>query len=139
MESICHRSAYFFVLSDNYETSVLFLMIGNQILASGFAYNIGYEFRAASFRNYWFMFFALCFTFIHVYITLVPRHVSCFFRINCTNDYVNRGLTVADEFPVNNPFNTTVMPLSFRWKMVAIGAGNIIAVVLYDNFIINRI
>ena len=125
--------------SDNYEITVIFLITGFQCLSSGMTFNFGYEFRRGWFRNYLFVFFAVAYTFIHFYITLVPGRLSCFWRVNCSNDNVVR--LVADDYPIpiNNPFNTTIMPMSFRLKMVALMVCNGLCVVCYDYFVVNGI
>ena len=40
---------------------------------------------------------------------------------------------------ISNPFNTTLMPVYFRWMLVAIMASNAVAVIGYDYFIVNGI
>lgn len=125
--------------SDNYEITVIFLITGFQCISSGMAFNFGYEFRRGWFRNYIFVFFAMAYTFIHFYITLVPGKLSCFWRVNCSNDNVVR--LVAEEYPIpiNNPFNTTIMPMSFRLKMVTLMVCNGLCVICYDYFVVNGI
>jgi hypothetical protein len=41
--------------------------------------------------------------------------------------------------PILNPFNTTVMPLSFRWILIAIMASNTVAIIVYDYYLVNGI
>jgi len=125
--------------SDNYEITVIFLVTGFQCICSAMAQNFGYEFRRNWFRNWVFVAFALGYTFILFWITLVPGQLSCFWRVNCVNEDVVRGVVDPEPFPINNPFNTTVMPVEFRWKLLWIMIGNGLAVAFYDYFIINGI
>jgi len=49
--------------------------------------------------------------------------------------------SVTDPVPmaINNPFNTTIMPVSFRWILVSIMASNTAAIMGYDFYIVNGI
>ncbi|CAB9524521.1 Probable cation-transporting ATPase 13A4 [Seminavis robusta] len=125
--------------SDNYEITVIFLVTGFQCLCSAMTMNFGYEFRRWWGRNWSFAVLVIGFTILHFFITLVPSKVSCIWRINCENEDVVRSVTSPDLAPIFNPFNTTVMPMSFRWKLVFIMVGNGVAVALYDYFIVNGI
>lgn len=81
------------VIVDNYEAETIFLVTGYQYISAATIYNFGYDFRAAWIKNYILVLLVLGYTIIHVYITLVPSKLSCFFRINCTNP-VSRCLLV---------------------------------------------
>jgi hypothetical protein len=102
---------------DNYESEVLYLLSAYQYITSAMAFNFGYEFRQAWWRNYLFVAFALFYTVIQFYITLVPGEISCVWRVNCVNENTCRGVVTYDALPIQNPFNTTVMPEQFRWKL----------------------
>jgi magnesium-transporting ATPase (P-type) len=125
--------------SDNYEITVIFLITGFQCLCSAMTMNFGYEFRRWWGRNWIFATLVTAFTFIHFWITLVPGSLSCVWRINCDNEDVVRSVTSPDLNPIFNPFNTTVMPESFRWKLIFIMIGNGISVAFYDYVIVNGI
>jgi magnesium-transporting ATPase (P-type) len=132
-------TANILLTSDNYEITLIFLITGFQCLCSAMTMNFGYEFRRWWGRNWIFATLSIAFTFIHFWITLVPGSLSCVWRVNCENEYVVRPITKPDLIPIFNPFNTTVMPESFRWKLIFIMVGNGVAVALYDYYIVNGI
>jgi predicted P-type ATPase len=123
-------------IGDNYEAQTLFIVTGYQYINSAMAFNFGYTFRSAWIKNYVFVILALGWTIIQFYITLVPGKLSCFFRVNCSNENVVRGVT-SGPIPIKNYFNTTIMPMSFRWILVSIMVSNTIAIMGYEYFIVN--
>jgi cation-transporting ATPase 13A3/4/5 len=129
------------LIVDNFEAETVFLVTGYQYISSAMAYNFGYVHREAWIQNYLFVSLALGFTIIHFYITLVPSKLSCFFRINCVNEDVVRGVTSTshDLVSIQNPFHTTVMPVNFRWILVVIMVCNTISIIGYDYFFVNGI
>jgi hypothetical protein len=52
---------------------------------------------------------------------------------------VVRGVTTYEPLPIQNPFNTTIMPVSFRWILAIIMASNTVAIMGYEFFIVNGI
>jgi hypothetical protein len=124
---------------DNYESEVLYLLSAYQYITSAMAFNFGYEFRQAWWRNYLFVAFALFYTVIQFYITLVPGEISCVWRVNCVNENTCRGVVTYDALPIQNPFNTTVMPEQFRWKLVLLMVANAVATSGYEYFIVNGV
>lgn len=127
------------LIGDNYEASVIFLVTGYQYIATAMAYNFGYAFRSNWIKNKYFVLLAFAFTILHFYITLVPGKLSCFFRVNCSNENVQPFITEPDLVPIMNPFNTTVMPLSFRFILIIIIVANTAAVMYYEYFVVNGI
>jgi len=127
------------VIGDNYEATVLFLVVGYQFISSAMTYNFGYNFREGWFQNRLFVLLVCIFTIIHFYVTLVPGSLSCMFRVNCSNDNVVRTITSSTPKPINNFFNSTIMPVSFRWELVFIMILNAIVIMSYDYFIVNGI
>lgn len=126
------------VIGDNYESEVIWLVTGFQYFASAMALNFGFEFRDAWYKNYWFVFFSAAFLFMHFYVTLVPGKLSCFWRVNCDNENVVIGVT--DEvLPIQNPFNTTVMPVPFRWGLIFLMTANLACLMCYEYFVVNGI
>jgi len=115
----------------------MFLIAGYQYISSAMAFNFGYEFRRGWCRNYVFVFFAALYTFFQFYITLVPGELSCIWRVNCENENTSRSITAHDPLPIQNPFNTTVMPKDFRVKILLIMIGNTIALLAYEYFVVN--
>ncbi|KAL3912222.1 MAG: hypothetical protein SGILL_006969, partial [Bacillariaceae sp.] len=126
------------VLGDNYESETLYLMTGAQFIGSAMVYNFGYEFRQAWWRNYLFAILSIGFFVFQIYIALVPGEASCFFRVNCSNENVVRGIVV-DLLPIQNPFNTTVMPESFQNGIVGLMVANLVVITIYEYFIVNGI
>ena len=122
-------------IGDNYETEVLWLITGFQLVISGIVFNFGYEFRQAWIRNYVLVMFVTIYVTVHFYVTLVPSKLSCFFRINCDNEDVFNG--VIETLSVQNDFNTTIMPKSFRRILVGIMVANLVAVVGWDYLVVN--
>ena len=59
--------------------------------------------------------------------------------MNCVNKDVVGGVTSRDPIPIQNPFNTTVMPSDFRVKLFFIIVGNTIAVMAQDYFIVDGV
>jgi magnesium-transporting ATPase (P-type) len=124
-------------IGDNYETATIFIVAGYQYVSSAMAYNFGYEFRQGWFSNRYFVMLVLIFTSIHVYITLVPGRFSCFFRVNCENDDVLYSISAAECVPIQNPFNTTLMPFDYRIKLIVLITLNAILNMMWDYFVIN--
>jgi len=125
------------VIGDNYETEVIFLVTGYQYISSALAFSFGYEWRMSFYLNYVFVFLFLLYTFFQWWITVRDDSFSCIWRVNCVNDNVVRSVTTGEPFPIQNPFNTTEMPMSFRWKLIGIMAANTLAVVIWEYFIVN--
>jgi len=123
-------------IQDNYETEVIWLISGYQYISTAMAYNFGFEFRAAWIRNYIFVALSLLWTIVHYYVVLVPSRLSCFFRVNCVNEDTTRGVLTGHE-PVNNPWNHTVMPESFRNLIAGIITLNLFCNLGWEYFIVN--
>jgi predicted P-type ATPase len=124
-------------LGDNYESSVVFLVSGYQYITSAIAFSFGFKFRAPMYKNWRFLFFVMCWTVIHFTVILYPSSLSCFFRVNCTNDDVIRGATVDTLVPIQNPWHHTLMPLQFREVILVIVIMNGVALVLWEYFVVN--
>ena len=125
------------VIGDNYETSVIFIVAGYQYISSAAAFNFGYSFRSNWFRNYVFVVFFLLWTACHISATLTASRFSCIWRLNCDNDNVVRFVTVPYPVPIHNIFNTTVMPMEFRVKLVILMMANLILNCSWDYFVVN--
>lgn len=126
------------VIGDNYETEVLFLVGGFQYITSAVAFNFGYEFRGSWFRNYVFVGLVILYSTIMIYITFVPGQLSCIWRVNCVNEDVRRSVT-DDPFPIQNPFNTTVMPDDFQAGIFGLMISNAIIISAYEYFVVNGV
>jgi len=127
-------------IGDNYEAQTLFVVTGYQYISSAMAFNFGYSYRANWFRNWIFVTLCVAYTVIHWTIIIHPGNMSCLWRVNCTNDHIQRGVTTGpNPVQINNNFNTTVMPLYFRWILVGIIIGNTVAIMSWEFFVINGI
>jgi cation-transporting ATPase 13A3/4/5 len=107
------------LIGDNYEASVIFIVTGYQYISSAMAFNFGFTFRMAWWKNYIFVVLCVSYTVVHFVATLYPSKLSCLWRLNCTNETVVRAVTDV-AIPINNAFNTTVMPHDFRVQLVVI-------------------
>lgn len=124
-------------IGDNYETSVIFIITGYQYISSAAAYNFGYTFRANWFRNYIFVFLFSLFTAFHFAATLTASKFSCIWRLNCDNDHVVPLITSPEAPPINNNWNSTVMPMPFRVTLLVLMVANLIANCFWDYFVVN--
>jgi predicted P-type ATPase len=124
-------------IGDNYETTTLFIVAGYQYISSAMAYNFGYEFRQGWLRNTWFVALVVIYSSIHYYITLVPGKLSCFFRVNCANEDVLYSISAAEYVPIQNAFNTTIMPMNYRIILVVLMTLNAILNMMWDYFVVN--
>ena len=126
------------VIGDNYETSVIFIVSGYQYISSAAAFNFGYSFRGNWFRNYVFVFLFLLWTAVQFSATLTASRLSCIWRLNNDNDNVARFVSVSYSVPINDVYNTTVMPIEFRGMLVALMVVNLILNCTWDYFFVNR-
>lgn len=126
------------LIGDNYEASVLFIITGYQYISSAMAFNFGYTHRASWWRNYVFVTLACGYTIVHFLATLWPSKLSCLWRLNCTNENVVPAVTDT-SIPINNVFNTTVMPLSFRVELIVLMLFNTAAIMSWEYFFVNGV
>jgi hypothetical protein len=126
-------------IGDNYETSVIFIISGYQYIASAAAYNFGYAFRSNWFKNYIFVFFFALWTALQFGATLSASNLSCIWRLNCDNDHAVRWVTSTSPEPIYNNWNTTVMPVGFRWILFVLMVVNLILVCAWDYWVVNSL
>jgi cation-transporting ATPase 13A3/4/5 len=124
-------------IGDNYESSVIFIVSGYQYISSAMAYNFGFKHRAAWIYNWRFVCFCIIWSTIHFVVVLYPSTLSCFFRVNCDNDNALRGATSDEVTPIQNPWNTTVIPKEFRGILLTIIIMNAVATSIWEYFIVN--
>ncbi len=120
------------IIGDNYESTVLFIVMGAQYVSSAFPFNFGFLHRANWFYNWRFVLFVIAWIIIHFIVTLHPSKLSCFFRVNCDNDDVVRFATSSDKVPIQNSWGTTVMPPYFRGILIIIIVSNAVALMLWE-------
>jgi predicted P-type ATPase len=144
-------------IGDNYETTVIFLVGGYQYVSTAIVLNFGYTFRQNWFKNYIFVVLASTWSLFVFVMTIYPSTFSCIWRVNCDNEVSLRELlctayryilcvltslvtvlqdavrwvTTAYPVAINNPFNTTVMPVGFRWTLVVIMTANLITIMAW--------
>jgi magnesium-transporting ATPase (P-type) len=126
-------------IGDNYEAETLFLVVGFQFFASAMAFNFGYEFRGSWFRNTWLLVVLIIFITIQVVITLMPSKLSCLFRVNCSNEDVIRSVSTWEAFSIQNDWNTTEMPVSYRITLLVYMLLNTAVVMAYEYYVVNGI
>lgn len=116
-----------------------FLMTSHQYVISAMAYSFGFTYRKHWAKNYLFVGLAIGFTIIHYYIVLVPSHLSCFFRINCDNeDNVAYSFYAEGSVPIQNPYNTTLMPEDFRRFLAILITVNLFAALGWEYYIVGK-
>ncbi|KAL7580178.1 hypothetical protein ACA910_012929 [Epithemia clementina (nom. ined.)] len=124
-------------IGDNYEASVLFLIGGWQYIISAIALSFGYTWRESFWKNYIFVALALTFSIMQLLVVLYPSEFSCIWRINCENENAVQWVTTNYPVAIANAWNTTLLPIGFRWKMVGVMIGNLIALVLWQYVFVN--
>jgi magnesium-transporting ATPase (P-type) len=85
-----HDIGNFASLGDSYESSVLFLMVFFQTVATAMSMNFGADFRQGWFGNRVFASISLFWMMCVFIITLYPSKFSCVFRVNCSNEVRNQ-------------------------------------------------
>lgn len=125
-----------FGIGDNYETTVIFLVSGAQYLSSAMALNFGHKHRQPWIYNKYFVALLVVFIVIQLHITLTPSWLSCIFHINCEGSMSMPGVLDPCPHPIGNPWNTTVMPVSFRWALFGIIVANTVAVMCWEYLVI---
>lgn len=68
--------------------------------------------------------------------TLHPSQLSCVWRLNCTNENVVPAVTDS-SLPINNAFNTTIMPVNFRVKLLIMMIFNTFAIMCWTFMVGN--
>lgn len=131
--------SFILALGDNYESNVTFLMIASQYVYSAAAYNFGFSYRKPWFRNYLLVVLVFGFMFIHYWVTLVPGRMSCWLRINCVNeDNKSASVYSGGTVPIQNPYNTTLLPREFRIFLALLMTANLLAVLGWEFFIVGH-
>jgi hypothetical protein len=125
------------VIGDNYESTTLLLVTGYQHISTAMSYNFGYEFRESWFKNVWFWSLSALFSFMLFWVTLVPGKAPCFWRVNCENEDDHYSVAMGVTLPIQNPWNSTVMPKDYRWTLMTIMLRNTVANIGWDYFVVN--
>jgi magnesium-transporting ATPase (P-type) len=125
------------VIGDNYESTTLFIVSGYQYISTAMAYNFGYEFRQGWFSNTWFVSLVIVYTLVHYWITLFPGRLSCLFRVNCENEHVLYSVSLGEHVPIQNAFNTTMMPVQYRFILILLVTLNTMVSMMWDYCVVN--
>lgn len=125
------------VIGDNYESTTLFLVSGYQYISTAMSYNFGYEFRQSWVKNVRFWLLAAFFSFMIFWAIMVPGKLSCFWRVNCENEDVLYSAAMGQTLPIQNPWNTTVMPEDYRITLLLIILLNTASNIGWDYFVVN--
>lgn len=129
-------------LADNYEAATTGMMATFISLHLAAIFNVGSTYRAGFFRNWPFLAFYSVFFGILSYVLLAdPNFLGCALRINCgTPEALERlgysvpTLYVPGEY-VNGPGHN-VFPMYFRLTLYVLTIVNLIAGLLFENFVI---
>lgn len=114
-------------------------MIASQYVFTAAAFNFGFTYRQHWIKNYLLVVLVVGFMFIHYWITLVPGPLSCWLRINCSNEYnLSKSVYVMGRVAIQNPYNTTLMPLNFRIFLAVLMTVNLLAVLGWEYFIVGQ-
>ncbi|KAJ3115397.1 hypothetical protein HDU96_000702 [Phlyctochytrium bullatum] len=135
-------------LGDNFEGSVTGIIGTFQIIHAAAVFNIGRTYRQGFFRNWKFVVVWAIIVFILSFITLAdPNGLSCLFHVNCGTSaalealnrergtsYQTSFLGIPDTYHAFAGHN--VMPMNFRLSLLALSAGNLLALVLFQWLVV---
>ncbi|KAJ2416369.1 hypothetical protein GGI10_001031 [Coemansia sp. RSA 2530] len=130
------------LLGDNYESSILSFVSMFQFITNGFVVNYGYLYRARWYKNYALLVvwgFLMVFT---SYMLLAdPNRVGCAFRLNCGTASVIESLGYKKPNwsiePYNSHLGHNIIPLASRYKLWGYCLGNMVAANLWQLFVVN--
>ncbi|KAJ3104777.1 hypothetical protein HDU97_008845 [Phlyctochytrium planicorne] len=131
-------------LGDNYEGAVTGIIGTFQIIFAAAVVNIGHTYRMGFFRNWIFILVWSGIMVLLIVSTLAgPNALSCIFHINCGTpeaiaelnratgtNYETNFLGIPDVYHSYSGHN--IMPMSFRWQLLVLCIGNLIALVLFQ-------
>lgn len=124
-------------IGDNYESTTIFMITGAQMLHSAAAFNFGGKHRAMWIQNWRLVFFLTAFYLLHLLVLLYPSHISCIYRVNCDNwNTLPSVLAIHEAAPIQNPWGTTLMPVSFRIKLLIIIIFNLTLACLWEYLVV---
>jgi magnesium-transporting ATPase (P-type) len=124
-------------IGDNYESTTIWLITGAQMLHSAAAFNFGGKHRAMWIENWKLVAFLAAFYLLHLLVLLYPSKISCIFRVNCDDwNALPSVLSIYTVNPIDNDWHTTLMPVSFRIKLLVIMIANLGAACLYEYLVV---
>jgi cation-transporting ATPase 13A3/4/5 len=128
-------------LGDNYEGAVIGVLTAFQILHTSCAMNIGSLYRKGFLKNKpYLVIYGLLVFILSLILILDPNPISCHFRINCGTKESLSSLGYQLWFnPPEEYFNASghnVIPLYFRILLLGISFLNLIALMLWEGYVI---
>ncbi|ORZ37459.1 hypothetical protein BCR44DRAFT_85614 [Catenaria anguillulae PL171] len=132
-------AAKWWLMGDNYESTIISIIVVHQFVNNGAVFNFGFLFRRSWFANrLYVLLYVTLMGFIGFILLSEPNPVNCMFRINCGDpDALERtwGLpkpTFAID-TYNNPWGNNYMPTSFRWKLWVYVMANVVLCLLVER------
>jgi len=124
-------------IGDNYESEVIWLVTGAQMLHSAAAFNFGGKHRAYWIENWRLAIFLTFYYIWHFVVLFTASTASCIYRVNCDNDH---ALPSEYSWPkvllISNSWGTTEMPMEFRVKIFIVIVANAITACLWEYAVI---
>jgi cation-transporting ATPase 13A3/4/5 len=135
-------AAKWWLMGDNFESTLIALIVVPQFINNGAVFNFGHFFRRSWWTNHIYVFVYISFmTIASVLILTGPNWFTCLFRINCGTASVLETLDFIGNpkvaFPIpdyNCPIGHNVLPYLFRWQLWLYVIGN-----AFLNFIVQRL
>ncbi|KAJ2156033.1 hypothetical protein GGF46_005456 [Coemansia sp. RSA 552] len=130
------------LLGDNYESSIISFVSTFQFINNGFIVNYGYHFRAGWYRNYpLLVVWGFLMAFVSYMLLADPNQVGCTFRLNCGTASVledaGYGKPTWSIEDYNNPLGHNVIPRAGRYKLWGYCLGNMAATNLWQVVVVN--
>ncbi|KAJ2145020.1 hypothetical protein IW142_002835 [Coemansia sp. RSA 564] len=130
------------LLGDNYESSILSFVCTYQVINNGLLVNYGYLHRAKWYKNYTLLtLWAFLIAFISYMLLADPNRVGCAFRLNCGTPSALEKLGYKSPSwyiePYINVIQHNVIPRAARYKLWGYCLGNMAATNLWQIFVIN--
>lgn len=127
--------------ADSYESSVTSTIITIQVVGSALAYNIGSKYRRGGLRNtYLIIIYAILVGTLILVLMGSPNSIGCLLHINCGSQIAlkNLGYTAPMYIPDQwfSAVGHNVLPVYFRWVILAICALNLLAFILWEKYVI---
>ncbi|KAJ1968534.1 hypothetical protein H4R35_006400, partial [Dimargaris xerosporica] len=129
------------LLGDNYESSLLAFVTCFQFVNSAAVYNFGYVFRQSWWKNYWLMSLWAVFVAMMSYVLLAdPNWLGCLFRLNCGNPRILEELGYSRPSFYIEPYNIeqghNVFPSTYRILLWVYCMSNILAGILWERVVV---
>ncbi|KAJ2471537.1 hypothetical protein IWW56_006316 [Coemansia sp. RSA 2131] len=130
------------LLGDNYESSILSFVCTFQFIGNGLLVNYGYLHRAKWYKNYALLtVWAFLMAFVSYMLLADPNRVGCTFRLNCGTPSALEKLGYKSPSwyiePYINVIQHNVIPRAARYKLWGYCLGNMVATNLWQVFVIN--